>query len=248
MELSDPAIVRKQGQVLARGLARPASPGHRAARGERKNLGRIVLHHVELFLIYWGSLWADHAVFQKGAAESLVSSPCVTALREYRRTIGPGQLAGSQPFTGIARPGDNFTDHDVAKLLRRMMREHLLSDPVNDQNLFLIVAPPSVTVEGTLGEHWCFTMSTTGRSGTCIADGLRVPIGKAIRARWRMNGSRRLQTRNWIRSGAPVVRVYTVFAKSVMSVTTALSWKTVPLSRSGARARRASASGRNSRA
>ena len=151
-------IERYSGKVLSRCARAMAAAEPQAGLGDPNDGGGLVLHDAQVRLVYWGLSWNNSIPLRDridAAVRSILASNYVLALNEYRDNIRAGTLAGSQ-MHAVADPANNFADNDAQALLRGMITSGLLPEPLDDQHLYVLVTPPGVTVDGTLGEHWYF--------------------------------------------------------------------------------------------
>jgi hypothetical protein len=125
----------------------------------------LVLHAVQLHLIYWGSAWTATGVLNPSpdqittAMRTVMASPYMTGLAQYG-AIGGGVVRGSTVIT-MSDPPERFTDEDVSSFLDAQLDAGSAPRPDPDnQTLYVVVMPTGIHSgdDATLaGEHNYYT-------------------------------------------------------------------------------------------
>src|SRR5262249_48855954 len=97
----------------------------------------------------------------EGAVDSILSGPYLTALAQYRDTIGTGSRLGSITITS-SNPSISFSHADVATMVATNIANGTLPNPSGDSELFYFVVPQAGSTAGALGgEHSYLSIGAT---------------------------------------------------------------------------------------
>jgi hypothetical protein len=155
-------IVRAQGGVVmlpvlpdTHNLASEATKGGVSCVDN----GGLVLTQVNVYLVYWGSVWAQNPIpgaddITKSVA-SILSGPYMSALAQYRN-VGSGTLCGTMLIT-TSDPPSTFSNDDVSNLLQDLINIETLPGPDGvDQLLYCVIMPVGVSSDqpNVIGEHF----------------------------------------------------------------------------------------------
>lgn len=161
-----PQSRRGSGIVRAPGGAviLPAFPSDLAAQATKGGVstvdgGGLVLTHVNVYLVFWGSAWAQNPTpsaddISKSVA-SIMAGPYMSALEQYRN-VGSGTLCGMMLIT-TSDPPTKFSNDDVSNLLINLINMQTvpgLNDV--DQILYCVIMPTGVSSDqpDVIGEHF----------------------------------------------------------------------------------------------
>jgi len=121
--------------------------------------GGLVLTHVNVYLVYWGSAWAQNPTpsaddITKSVA-SILAGPYMSALAQYRN-VGSGTLCGNILVT-TSDPPKTFSSDDVSNLLKDLINMETVPGPNDmDQLLYCVIMPVGVSSDqsNVIGEHF----------------------------------------------------------------------------------------------
>jgi hypothetical protein len=158
-----PAVEYSPVERLVPPILEAAAP---AAGGAAKfhDSGGPVLSNARIQLIFWGASWGTappptpSAAQVSNAVTNILNSPYLSALSQYRNTIGPASLRGTTLATG-SNPPNPFSDQNVVDLLTGLLDNGTLPNPLLDPALFCVIVPKGTnnTGSGFIGEHTYFT-------------------------------------------------------------------------------------------
>jgi len=143
---------------IVRDLTRQQVPDASAAGTSIVDLKGMILNHVRLQLIFWGSDWAGNAspsantVFE--AAQTILSGPYMSKLFQYRE-IGNGTMLGNLVIDP-SNPPNPFSTNDVAQCILHLIAAGKVPKPEDDQQiLYSVFLPIGVNFNqpNTNGEH-----------------------------------------------------------------------------------------------
>jgi hypothetical protein len=126
--------------------------------------GGPVLSNARIHLVFWGNSWGTappptpSAAQVSNAVVNILNSPYLSALSQYRNTIGPASLRGTTLATG-SNPPNPFSDQNVVDLLTGLLDNGTLPNPLLEPVLYCVIVPQGVnnTGSGFIGEHTYFT-------------------------------------------------------------------------------------------
>ena len=142
-----PANVQYQlAQVsgIVRDLTHQPVPGSSAAGTNIVDTNGMVLNHVQVQLIFWGSDWAGNAspsanaVFE--ATQAILSGPYLSKLFQYRE-IGNGTMLGNLVIDP-SNPPNPFSTNDVAQCILHLIAAGKVPEPEDDQQILYSVFLP----------------------------------------------------------------------------------------------------------
>jgi hypothetical protein len=142
--------------------------------------GGLVIDHVHVELIFWGSGWNTgqgptlHSQTE-AAVDSITSGPYLSYLSQYRPSIGSGTRVGSVTIDSSS-PGSVFHDQDVRDMVATNIGNQTLPDPASDPQLLYVVIPQlgsnsnfgathSYLSFGSLLVHYLWTTNVRGFDG-----------------------------------------------------------------------------------
>jgi hypothetical protein len=148
--------------------------------------GGPVLSNARIQLVFWGAAWGSappptpSAAQISNAVTNILTSPYLSALSQYRNTIGPASLRGTTLDT--ANPPNPFSDQNVVDMLTGLLNNGTLPNPLLETVLYCVVVPQGVnnTSSGFIGEHTYFTYNAR-------FPGLPVPIPVPVHYAWITN-------------------------------------------------------------
>jgi hypothetical protein len=118
-----------------------------------------VIDHVHVELIFWGAGWntGSNPTLRdnmQNAVDTVLAGPYLSALTQYRNTIGDGTRVGSVTITGTSPPS-SFTDANVRAMLQDRIDDGSIPlEPDDDgQLLYFVVPQPGSSSPGLLGLH-----------------------------------------------------------------------------------------------
>ncbi|HLJ97640.1 MAG TPA: hypothetical protein VKU02_31050 [Gemmataceae bacterium] len=123
--------------------------------------GGPVINNVHAELVFWGNSWnfgSGPALRQtiQSAIDGMLQSPYLTALSEYRGSIGAGQVTGWKVDSELS-PGATFNDFDPIAMLQLGFRPFgPLPDPfynADPNRLYVVIPPPGSQLTGGAVEH-----------------------------------------------------------------------------------------------
>jgi hypothetical protein len=118
--------------------------------------GGRVLDHVHAELIFWGSGWTNNVTLQanvNSGVDSILAGPYMSALSQFRSSIGPGSHTGTATITSSSPPAV-FTRTDVLNMLGANINAGTLPNPANDsQLLYVVITQPGSSAGSRRGEH-----------------------------------------------------------------------------------------------
>ncbi len=132
--------------------------------------GGAVIQFVRVQLIYWGSAWNSNppptptSAQVTNAANRILTGGYMTGIAQYRG-IGQGYLLGSTTVTASS-PNQNFTDADVASLIKGLISAKTIPDLDRDnQTLYCVFVPKGINHVGggSIGEHTYYTDASNRR-------------------------------------------------------------------------------------
>jgi len=157
---SGSGIVRAQGGAVMV----PLPPRNLASQATKEGVnsvdgGGLVLTHVSVYLVYWGSAWAQNPTpsaddITKSVA-SIMAGPYMSALAQYRN-VGSGTLCGKILVT-TSDPQMTFSSDDVSNLLKDLINMQTVPGPNDvDQLLYCVIMPVGVSSDqsNVIGEHF----------------------------------------------------------------------------------------------
>ncbi len=155
-------IVRGQGGSPLIQIPIPIiAPGASGGSISHVDSGGRVLTNVNVFLVFWGAVWAQNPTPSVGEITNCVtnifSGPYMSALAQYRN-IGNGTLYGSTQVTTSDPPGI-FSNDDAGNLLKNLIAAQLVPGPDEvDQLLYVVIMPTGVSSDqqGVIGIHYSF--------------------------------------------------------------------------------------------
>src|SRR5215469_1058509 len=155
-------VVRGQGGGLMMQVPLPnLAPGESEKSVSHIDSGGLVLTHVNVFLVFWGAVWAQSPTPSVGeitnCVKSILSGPYMSALAQYRN-IGNGTLYGTAQITASDPPGI-FSNDDVGNLLKNLIAAKTLPAPDEvDQILYVVIMPSAVNSDQqeVIGIHYTF--------------------------------------------------------------------------------------------
>ncbi|HLJ94520.1 MAG TPA: hypothetical protein VKU02_15135, partial [Gemmataceae bacterium] len=172
-----------------------------AATTTTNDEGGLVLDHVHVELIFWGSGWDTGQgptlrAQTEAAVQSITAGPYLAYLSQYRPDIGSGSWVGSVTIDS-SNPGAVFHDSDVENLLTANIVSQTLPDPASDPELLYAVIPQpgsssnaggfhSYLTLGSQNVHYLWTTDTRGIDGLSVyfshelAESVSDPEGTAI--------------------------------------------------------------------
>jgi hypothetical protein len=126
--------------------------------------GGPVLSSARVQLVFWGQPWGNvppptpSAVQVANAASNIMNGPYLSALAQYRSTIGPASVRGTTLVTS-SNPPNPFSDQNVVNLISGLLDNGTLPNPLVESVLFAVIVPKGVsnTGSGFIGEHSYFT-------------------------------------------------------------------------------------------
>ena len=123
--------------------------------------GGPVIPSPHVHLIFWGSAWTGGDAKPSvgavvDAVSAMVTGPYMDSLAQYR-DIGRGSLVGVT-LVATSDPPANFSEWEVEDLISGLLAKGSLRSPaLDDQLLFLVIAPAKVKPHGNFtGEHSYF--------------------------------------------------------------------------------------------
>src|SRR6266480_6721647 len=157
---SGSGIVRAQvGALMV-----PLPPRNLASQATKEGVnsvdgGGLVLTHVNVYLVFWGSVWAQDPIpsaddITKSVA-SIMAGPYMSALAQYRN-VGSGTLCGKMLVT-TSDPQMTFSSDDVSNLLKDLINMETVPGPNDvDQLLYCVIMPVGVSSDqsNVIGEHF----------------------------------------------------------------------------------------------
>jgi hypothetical protein len=157
---SGSGIVRAQGGAEMVPLP-PRNLASQVTKGGISSVdgGGLVLTHVNVYLVYWGSAWAQNPTpsaddITKSVA-SILAGPYMSALAQYRN-VGSGTLCGNILVT-TSDPPKTFSSDDVSNLLKDLINMETVPGPNDmDQLLYCVIMPVGVSSDqsNVIGEHF----------------------------------------------------------------------------------------------
>jgi len=101
-----------------------------------------VINNAHVELVFWGTGWnANQASANSiwSAVSGMLASPYLSALKQYRASIGSASLAGSPAFITDSSPSSSFIGTDVDHMLKAEMANGHLPAPSSDSQLLYMV-------------------------------------------------------------------------------------------------------------
>ena len=157
---SGSGIVRAQGGAVMVPLP-PRNLASQAIKGGVSSVdgGGLVLTHVNVYLVYWGSAWAQNPTPSADditrSVASILAGPYMSALAQYRN-VGSGILYGKMLVT-TSDPPKTFSSDDVSNLLKDLINMETVPGPNDvDQLLYCVIMPVGVSSDqsNVIGEHF----------------------------------------------------------------------------------------------
>ena len=157
---SGSGIVRAQGGAVMVPLP-PRNLASQAIKGGVSSVdgGGLVLTHVNVYLVYWGSAWAQNPTPSADditkSVTSIMAGPYMSALAQYRN-VGSGILYGKMLVT-TSDPPKTFSSDDVSNLLKDLINMQTVPGPNDvDQLLYCVIMPVGVSSDqsNVIGEHF----------------------------------------------------------------------------------------------
>lgn len=157
---SGSGIVRASGGAVIL----PAFPSNLAAQATKGGVssvdnGGLVLTHVNVYLVFWGSAWAQNPTPSADditkSVTSIMAGPYMSALDQYRN-VGSGTLCGKMLVT-TSDPPTTFSNDDVSNLLKNLINMQTVPGPNDvDQLLYCVIMPVGVSSDqsNVIGEHF----------------------------------------------------------------------------------------------
>jgi hypothetical protein len=157
------------------GVFSPAGPAAGEAPGGGATInftdhGGLILDHVHVHLIFWGTAWGTGATPSVGAVSdaviNMMSGPYMSALNQYRGA-GKGTLTGitivsSGVGSSPANPPNPFSNGNVETLISNLLTAQRVPSPATDgQLLYVVITPPGVSSNqaNVIGEHTFFGLA-----------------------------------------------------------------------------------------
>ena len=142
----------------------PAFPLDLAAQAAKGGVSTVegaglVLTHVNVYLVFWGSAWAQNPTppaddITKSVA-SIMAGPYMSALDQYSN-VGSGTLCGKILVT-TSDPPTQFSNDDVSNLLKNLINMQTVPGPNDvDQLFYCVIMPVGVSSDqsNVIGEHF----------------------------------------------------------------------------------------------
>src|SRR5437868_1997423 len=137
-------IVKKGGAVMLPVLPDTHNLASEATKGGVSCVdnGGSVLTQVNVYLVYWGSVWAQNPTPRADditeSVASILSGPYMSALTQYRN-IGSGTLCGTMLVT-TSDPPSTFSNDDISNVLKDLINMETLTGPDEvDQILYCVI-------------------------------------------------------------------------------------------------------------
>jgi hypothetical protein len=157
---SGSGIVRAQGGAVMVPIP-PRNLASQATKGGVSSVdgGGLVLTHVNVYLVYWGSVWAQNPTPSADditkSVTSIMAGPYMSALAQYRN-VGSGTFCGKMLVT-TSDPPKTFSSDDVSNLLKDLINMQTVPGPNDvDQLLYCVIMPVGVSSDqsNVIGEHF----------------------------------------------------------------------------------------------
>jgi len=157
---SGSGIVRAQGDAVMV----PFPPRNLASQAIKEGVssvdgGGLVLTHVNVYLVYWGTAWAQNPTPSADnitrSVASILAGPYMSALAQYRN-VGSGTLYGTMLVT-TSEPPKTFSSDDVSNLLKDLINMETVPGQNDvDQLLYCVIMPVGVSSDqsNVIGEHF----------------------------------------------------------------------------------------------
>jgi hypothetical protein len=129
---------------IVRSFTHQQVPGGNTAVTSSVDLNGMILTHVQVQLIFWGSAWAGdaspsaNAVFN--AAQTILSGPYMSKLSQYRG-IGNGTMLGKLVINP-SDPPNPFSTDNVAQCVLHLIGAGQVPKPEDDQQILYCVFLP----------------------------------------------------------------------------------------------------------
>ncbi len=142
----------------------PLPPRNLASQATKEGVssvdsGGLVLTHVNVYLVYWGSAWAQNPTPSADnitrSVASIMAGPYMSALAQYRN-VGSGILYGKMLVT-TSDPPKTFSSDDVSNFLKDLINMETVPGPNDvDQLLYCVIMPVGVSSDqsNVIGEHF----------------------------------------------------------------------------------------------